>query len=597
MLTNITIIYLHITLLIYSALAYTTGSLIIKQRFLQSLFPGLVMGGLFQRLVYGTVILTVLSALFLTKGYTVYIGLFIAIGIFILVKQKKRIVPYNNPKSKLLNPKQLAILWLVATIFFFVNLLFYRSGGQTLFPHPDYIHYGIIIENLKNGIEGFNLMNQQLGFVSHSAMPYHYFELWFSVIPDLVLNQPVWTFVLITIPLLTSVVYFGFAELTSIFIKPKLLIYFLPFFFLLLCGINNDWLKASLARNAVGFITDIALFTAHGKKYAVIYIFSLIGFISLAKGNIKSFFFAFSLAAFFYPTLIVGWGLLLFSAFIFFSFRTNYNWSKVVIVNALVSLAPFVFYALSTVFFCGTTSGSETAQNKFITFNYGLGAWYVIITIVAFAPFLFPILFNIRNTLKQNRLAITLVLIILTGGLLGSVVFNFKKDTIQLFSNTLPIFMVLFAYLFIKSIQNSNHIFPFILIGFLSGLALTQSYKKQMIQHRPIGEKLSGKEIEQLNSTISKINKKERWGYIWSNHEIEKLDLYNNYDPGYLASYLYLNGYMYGINMSNISPELSKTLMDAPFQSFRTNEPYPQRFKVFSELYGIKHFINREQSK
>lgn len=63
-----------------------------------------------------------------------------------------------------------------------------------------------------------------------------------------------------------------------------------------------------------------------------------------------------------------------------------------------------------------------------------------------------------------------------------------------------------------------------------------------------------------------------------------------------MASYMYLHGYMHGINMSYIPPELSKTLMDAPFQKFKTNEPYLQRFDAFSDLYNIKHVIKQETS-
>ncbi|TVR78493.1 MAG: hypothetical protein EA412_08640 [Chitinophagaceae bacterium] len=161
----------------------------------------------FSKLIYGLIALIFVLSVFYTGGNTIHL-LFIPLFLLAVYQKtngfsKKPAINFESflPKNKLGNTdfKTPGYLFLVVLFIWTVQALSFYNTPLNNFPHGDYMHYALYVNNLISpGIETTtNLLNPMLPEEQMNTVPYHYFELWLAV---------------------PGIVYFGIPALESMYI-------------------------------------------------------------------------------------------------------------------------------------------------------------------------------------------------------------------------------------------------------------------------------------------------------------------------------------------------------------------------------------------
>ncbi len=394
----------------------------------------------FNALFAGVVSLVVLTALVVTKIQTVYTGIFLLV---LMLKWPLSLRERLQNLSINLQAKKLLLILLVGSLFFGLNLIFHRTIGDTKIPHEDYMFYSQLANNLFNGFEGLNYKLYATGILTSKQLtPYHYFELWTAVPAIFATKNAVWSLNLVAYSLLQTIAFFGlYAIVDNILPKSKWVIPIAVLLFFI-GGVQFNFMNQFIARNYTGFITDTALFSQFGRKYAIIYIAFYWAVLHFINGNNKKFLLGLSLAAFFYPTVTPG-VLIFILAYLFFNYRQtlkqNINW----LLPALVTVFPAIFYTIITILKSTDTGvGSGIIQTMVLEFRYKAGIWFLIISALSLGIYIIPFAAVFKTLKNQYKWILIMIAITVGFGFFISLVIPTHRDQIQFYSNTLPFLLV-----------------------------------------------------------------------------------------------------------------------------------------------------------
>ncbi len=542
----------------------------------------------FTELFYGAIFIVLITAIISTRGFTVYIGL---TTLFIFLYFKFR-VKLNQPNQFHFHPHFYNILIIIgAGLFFFaLNLTLYLSSkGQTEIPHEDYLFYSKLANNLFHGFEGLDYNSYTLGIINYKKlMPYHYFELWLAVPAILVTNNPVWSLLLIAYPLLFTITFLGILTLTTHFISSWPLRILSSLMLFMLGGWQFDFMHEFLARNYTGFFTDTTIFSQFGKKYGIIYISILYSFIKYIERKPILFLLGLTIAAYFYPTLMPGVALYYIYILLLKILKTKkINWF--VAIQLLTILFPIIFYTINKLVF--NNSEPTTLTVNHFKLQYGSGAWFVYIFLLSFG-ILIPFLVKSLKTLLVNyRSLFTITLFSLSTGFLLSITIPLQRDQIQLFSNTLPLFIILMYIVFLSLLKQKTTI-VLLLLGIISSYTFFNNYKKQLDFNRTVDQVTPYNLKSDLEAIIEKYDKNTWYGFYWDQNKIKKLDKYSNLFLSSNFGFLKIHGFMNAINLSNLPNEQKIWLYDEPFQRTPYNMNYHTSLESFLEIKSIAFTID-----
>ena len=581
----------QITLYYLLLLAYLLTIIIVGSAIVSSKNNRRSILNLFNALFAGVVSLVVVTALVVTKFQTVYTGIILLV---LMLKWPLNLHGCIQNILENLQAKKLLFILLVGSLFFGFNLAFHRTIGDTKIPHEDYLFYSQLANNLFNGFEGVNYKLYATGLLTSKQLtPYHYFELWTAVPVIFVTKNAVWSLNLVAYSLLQTIAFFGlYAIVDNILPKSKWVIptAILLFF---IGGVQFNFMHQFIARNYTGFITDTALFSQFGRKYAIIFIAFYWAVLHFINGSNKKFLLGLGFAAFFYPTVTPG-VLIFILAYLFFNYRQtlkqNINW----LVPALVAIYPIIFYTIITILKSTDTAvGSGIIQNMALEFRYKSGIWFLIISALSLGIYFIPFAVVFKTLKNQYKWILIMTAIAVSIGFLISLVIPTHRDQIQFYTNTLPFLLILIQIsivLWIAKKPVSGGIFLVTLAGF----TFFKNFEKQSSFNRTVSGVTTAVQKEVFDQLMRKHPKNCFYGYIWSQNKIEQLHKDSHLFLSANHGYIKIHGYLNAINLSNLPNEKKTIPYDEPFQIFSINKPYDVAYNQWLLSQKISFILNEQ---
>lgn len=583
MLTLSQILLYFLLFIAYITIIYAVGRLFIPSRSENRWFD------IFNAVAIGLFFVVISSAVIYSRFQTVYLGC--AILLFTLKGQRLPSLRDLITRLKYVSIKELVPIWLIGSLFFILNLIFYRTVGDTKIPHEDYLFYSQIANNLFNGYEGLNYKLYEFGIIqSKQLSPYHYFELWTSVPVISISGNPVWSLNLISYPLLQAVALIGLYSITNHFFhgRIKTLVTCLLLFFI--GGLQFGFMHTFIARNFTGFVTDTALFTQFGRKYGIIYIAVYYAVIHLLNGNKSRFMIGIALAAFFYPTIAPG-----VVAFMLLHTFLNHRFLiaeyKKLLVPVSLALFPLFFYLFS-----GMIAGSQNTifdveeTSPLIAFRYNIGAWFVIITALSMGVYLLPVTVFFRNLSENLKPYALLVPVMLITGFIISITIVTKKDQIQFYSNTLPFLLILIQIAIMVWIGRRK-VIPYIFLVATAGYAFFWNFNKQNRFNFTVDSLNSKEDLANMDRLMERYDRNCYYGFVWDSTKIEKLNIDTQLWLSSNYGYLKINGYINAVNLTPL-PDAKKGIpYDEPFQAFAYGRKYEDAIKEWNQKHDISFIL------
>lgn len=518
----------------------------------------------FYSLTFGILFIVLIVSLYITDLKTIHLFTLIPIGLIIYLNKNKIII--NNPFKRIDSQKELKSLlklyaaalplFIVASITFFQYDIFpYQMQHHDFFAYSKY-GQGIFESGNENYFRESNILFPEK---FNGLNPYHYFEIWLNIFLGNLFNVSyIKSLLLISFPLLQLSCLFGIIELIKSIAHKKYKFIILLFFAFILIFIEPIYFEFynnhELLKYHAGFCNTSPL--SFGRKYAAIFMFTILFFLLYSNKNKKEGFILLSSL----PVLSIGLlpGICLGSALYFLLnilTKKNYKYLFYLIYTIFFSSTILVFYKLNIIEFtqdviseknfisCILRDGGSIILLKKFTF---LIIFPLLRTLLFLSPYLLILLFLLRKSLRpiDTELIKLIVLIIISGAIGAGLAFELP-DSGQLITNCIPFLNILILYLFIKTLNISN-IYPIVIL-----LTLICSYNA-------INNYFY---IKEMNNHYSNYN--YDYDNKFLNNCLEEIEETN--DP--------LIGYIYNEKFSNIYPllELYKS-PGIPFE-FSNNNP------------------------
>lgn len=472
-----------IYLLIFTLMIFITGGIVSRILYVGNSVHVRV----FMNLTVGYLFWILLTALYFTKGNTVF--LIIPIGfIFYRIIFKVSIPRINYPLKEIVKDSVVLLkeMWFLVGIFVLFAVKHVYSNG---YIESDYLFFGNVSYSMKqSGMEGVNFGM----FSPYIVHPYHYGDMWLtSLITEIFKTNYYWTNIFLSIPFLLFLVYSGtlalFKEIGNRFFEGIKLNYgfLLSCLIIVIGGLDYLFIREYMA----GTIALIQI-----PKTAVIYIIYLLAFLFLLKNKTRNAFFVILMSVGLYTQTIFyvlpGVGILI-CILIFKNYKTGlkYLFYYLAIVFTLI----FFYYLNSKV-----ASGESVVSFDPSKIFQGLKTFPIqlfkksIRFVIIYLPFLALFLISIRGNkelsmyrrLKGSRLFIIVFTFLLSGYFFSlffsRALFIVNQDYAQvLYNGYLPLMAILsmsaiFFAAYDMNIRRNNYyplkIFLFVVI--LSGLAL-----------------------------------------------------------------------------------------------------------------------------
>lgn len=442
---------------------------------------------LFYSLILGLFILSTYTALFYTRGQSILLG---ALGILIWAFLNRNI----SPKTTFQLPyKQL--WWLIPIVLVCIGIelqIITLNGNQLYLPHYDGLYQSEMAKYMvRYGKEYYHYALPPSG-----TFPYHYPEIWLQAgFQQLWNGHELWTWQLITLPLLHIAMVFGFLAFTEHYGKTvKLQYILLSLFFLVFCGCFgfvhtlshlSFWYDAS----------PLAL-----PKYTVIII--VLQLIVMASPKTRSFYVSLLPIFSILTTPAVMAGMLVYAVL-------RKRW--IVFLNAVVVIVWIgIFYGLT--------------QQKTLASMLTLGHWdmaflstqgYVLgILGISFLP----ILWGIFQWKSEREINITVLVMVLVAWLTWVVLYA-TYDSIQIF--LLVVFPLLFVLSWFVYLTYAEHLFTKIILAITVVFSLYNVILYKKNYHRTAFDQAFSKTIAQY---LYKENIPLR-GAVWQDRDIHQKHL------------------------------------------------------------------------
>lgn len=436
---------------------------------------------LFLSLIIGLLLLTTLYSIFCTAGKT--ISLLILILGFLYAKRE---VVITKPKVRVFNfIKELTSYTFIAALccvpFYIFEFFYFVKTGEFNFvvTHLDFNDYAITSKSIAEfGNENrYYALNHLYPKDYNGVSPYHYFELWFSImISKLFSISPIKALILVSYPCAKAILFVSIINLAKFILKESLIVcIFASLFLMFISGVYMPFYEEyELTKYFIGYTQSGAM--AWGKKYLIIYIISVASLMHfLQKKHTEALIILMVL-----PILSIGTAPATFASvgclllFLAFKERKIKDLSSYAIVVVLF----VAFYKLFTV--------RETINNvgNYALFSLILSApldislykkfvFYAVFpfirTIIIYSPYLLIILYlnyvSRRANKKLNDIEIilySLICLLLFFGSIGSALLNGIYDSGQLLYNILPLINLIIGTLILIRLSYINKITTYI---------------------------------------------------------------------------------------------------------------------------------------
>lgn len=514
----------------------------------------------FYSLTFGILFIVLIVSLYITNLKTIHLFTLIPIGLIIYLNKNKIII--NNPFKRIDTQKELKSLlklyaaalplFIVASITFFQYDIFpYQMQHHDFFAYSKY-GQGIFESGNENYYRESNVLFPK---IFNGLNPYHYFEIWLNIFLGNLFNVSyIKSLLLISFPLLQLSCLFGIIELIKSIAHKKYKFIILLFFAFILIFIEPIFFEFynnhELLKYHEGFCNTSPL--SFGRKYAAIFMFTILFFLLYSNKNKKEGFILLSSL----PIISIGLlpGLCLGSVLYFLLnilTKKNYKYLFYLIYTIFFSSTLLVFYKLNIIEYTQDViseknflssilrdGGSIILLKKFIF----LIIFPSLRTLLFFSIYLVVLFFLLRKSFRTiDSELIKLFLLIIISGAFGAGFAFELPDSGQLLYNCIPLLNILVIYLFIKSLNISSIHRIVILLPLICSYNAINNYFY----------------INEMNSHY------HNDGYKFLNNCLKEIEETN--DP--------LIGYIYNENFSNINPHLELYRSPGiPFE-FANNNP------------------------
>lgn len=428
--------------------------------------------GLFTRLFFyeliGLCLVSLVSALYFTRGKTILLGM-LAWGIIFLL-YRKSLCTKVDIKAEKVNLSLGSIACVISAGIIIYTIFFNSIASVYDIPRVfggDILFYSKLSSFIKRtGIE--TSVIDYLYAAEAGLSPYHYFEIWLNAgLSAIFKNVEFLNFVLVVSPCGCFVTFIGICAIAEQLYKVNTLNIILTLFLLFFTGVYfKIYSKIYLLRESAVFAGNIFCYP----KLSFIYIFLIASLISFIKKQplLSVAFIALlpisSIAT--APGVLLG--LILIAIWMIIFKRSDFK-RNIFVLFAAISTLLFIllFYGIFSI----SNMHSETLKssfNRILQGSYGVSFLYIktfinicaktaIQVIILYSPFIFIITIW-RKTIKPVfRKLIPVSLVFFSTALLSWAFFNSMLDSVQLFSNLqVSIFNVIFSILFIGLLESKS---------------------------------------------------------------------------------------------------------------------------------------------
>ena len=424
-------------------------------------------------LLFGLILSTTLYSIFHTSGVTINI-LLIFIGI--LFCKFKRPKLSNKIKIHEITRgffSQIGIVTLFCLPFFTFEFYYFVKNGEFNFiiTHLDFNDYAII----SNSISEFGNENRYYTLNAFypndykGVTPYHYFELWFSILlSKSFFISPVKALILVSFPVLKTILFFSLFNLVKsltsqvFFINCtiSLILMFVSGFYL---PIYEDY---ELTKYFIGYTQSSPM--AWGKKYLMMYIISATSLnLIIQKKYVKGL-----IISLIIPILSIGSAPASFaSMFLMFFINALKEKSVVNLCKFFIFILLFlVFYKIFTIKITTNNIVNFALYSQILSDPFEIKLYRHLFfsfvfpfarAIIFYFPFIFIIIYlfltqkNIENENKFTILSLFIMAIsLLVFGSLASALMNGIYDSGQLLYNILPQVNLIIGILIFLLVKN-----------------------------------------------------------------------------------------------------------------------------------------------
>lgn len=567
---------------------------------------------IFLEQLLGLTLIVVLYSIYQTKGKTINV-FFVFIPIYYYFFLKRPQQTFCN-KIKIFDilyfiRKDLIILFFLCLPFYFLQVYSLFSLSGYIIPHIDSLYYSEIINTLNYfGIEkkefAFNIL---LPNTFNGIEPYHYYELWVAAFASKIFNQAaIYSLLLITYPILSSIVFIGLVAIWENFSKITIWTYLIVSLLLFTDGAYVAYLNNIPIVGGYVFWTSIL--SILGYKYVTSYIFILF-FLLLYIKEKKEFAFI-SLAC----LMIVSIGITpgLFVGIIGFLLLNKYHTTfiekeklRILTFYILYSISYFLFYwglnhfsnSLNHITENGTSIVfSDFFNLKHIKYVYGMMMYRFIRCLILYIPYIISVFILYRTVIKKNNTIIQLIILVMLINIAGLASYGCMVNNLnsaQLFINTftLTTFLINFILIFgiIQLFQLRNIYFKKTLWGALSIVIIINIMNVFNIYLFNKTELKVEYSKEYIKTVLSEIDTKSTilYGGFYSAKDQR---FYSIIKPGRFI--LFSEGYKNIINLNSYNLFQNCTLLDKPsisllkqseFYLFVKDQIQKQKFKSYEK--------------
>jgi ribose 5-phosphate isomerase RpiB len=353
-------------------------------------------------LLSGIVLTTVVFAIFITKGKTI----FVLSVLFLLLLKRKPALNLNSPAPPMFKMVAISVTAFIIIIGWevFENIYDFETGFRKITPFRDAVAYCTISAGIKHaGMESFyNFDAFYFDPVYESVVPYHFLELHFNALFSLVFQQPALiTYFTFTQPIFIFSSLLGIWSLFEKF-NPNLKLsgYAIGFFSLFFCGfvLNNFYFTELWGY--LGYST----FSVFSYKMAFYFPF-FIGAILFALA--RNYHVSFLITAFclllnisFFPALSVGVALFIFISCAYHRFRV-WEFNRFLMLWIAWCLLIVLFYAL---FPAKVKAEGLSVNNIIAAFSFKTLKVYVVDSYIKLALLYWPWIMITAYTVVVQKL-------------------------------------------------------------------------------------------------------------------------------------------------------------------------------------------------
>lgn len=377
--------------------------------------------------------------------------------------------------------KDALIIFLSSIPFFLYELYYIYSNNNCIVPDMDYFFYAQLSDSLNFfGHENKSLsLNILFPTQSQGMIPYHYFEIWINSFIARFANTPsIFSLLLITYPLLNTIVFLGLVSIWELYKKPVFYSYIIVFFFIFVAGV---WLPFYNGYKSF-FDFNLALlsspFAVFGEKLSAVYLFFVQAILTYIKGYKKLSFLVIGAITIVYIGVAPGIFGGVFCFLLLNRFHKSLNKNEIKAIAAFFILLAFMFYLVyfklqttsySSNYVANNNILSKLIANPFLHENYKIifgDIWYKFTrSFILYFPLLFSSICLLFLVLKHKKSIYQLALLVLLINILALFATGFAgglMDAGQFFSNTLAFTNVIIILILIASLicvfQNKKNI-------------------------------------------------------------------------------------------------------------------------------------------